>query len=177
VTIQIFPASLSDCGAVAQIHVDAWRAAYAGILPADFLDSLSVKKREALWRTVTQRGTPQLLVAKAAGQLIGWIAFGGSRDEGAAADCGEIWAINVAPSAWSKGAGRTLLQAAREKLAQAGYRLVTLWVIYNNVRAIRFYRCAGFVLDGSSNKNSEIGGGGVTEIKFTARLVEEGRAS
>jgi len=151
--------------------------AYAGILPADYLDSLSVEKREALWLTVVEQGTPRLLVPKATGQLIGCIAFGGSRDEGAAADCGEIWAINVAPSAWSKGVGRTSLQAAREKLARAGYRFVTLWVICDNVRAIRFYRCAGFVLEGGSNKNSEIGGARVTETRFTARLVEEGRAS
>jgi hypothetical protein len=46
----IEPATADDAGAIAQIHVDAWRAAYVGILPDDHLASLSVDEREAMWR-------------------------------------------------------------------------------------------------------------------------------
>jgi len=176
-TIQVFLASLSDCRAIAQIHVDAWRAAYAGILSADYLDSLSVDERDSMWRTVVERGSPRLLIAKTKEQLAGWVAFGESRDKGAAADCGEIWAINVTPSAWSKGVGRTLLQAARAQLAQTGYRAVSLWVIRDNTRAILFYRTAGFTREEGSEKYCEIGGSRVTQTRFNARLREEPKAS
>ena len=81
----------------------------AEILPTDYLDFLSVDKRDTMWQSVVERGSPRLLVARTAEQLVGWIAFGGSRDEGVAPDCGEIWAIPAAPPAWSMGVGRSLL--------------------------------------------------------------------
>jgi hypothetical protein len=47
----IAAASSKDCRAVAQIHVDAWRMAYAGIVPSKYLAALSVDQREAMSRT------------------------------------------------------------------------------------------------------------------------------
>ena len=39
-----------DAPAMAALHVRAWRATYAGILPDDFLAGLKVEDREARWR-------------------------------------------------------------------------------------------------------------------------------
>lgn len=94
--MQIVSATLEDAHAIAQVHVLAWRAAYAGIVPAEYLAAQLVGKREAVWRESIIKGTPEVLVAKIEGQLIGWPAFGPSRDEDALHQAGEVWAMYVA---------------------------------------------------------------------------------
>ena len=42
-------ATSKDAAAIAAIHVKSWRAAYAGILPAAFLDGLSEEEYTAFW--------------------------------------------------------------------------------------------------------------------------------
>ena len=69
--VSIAVASSSDCRAIAQIHVDAWRVAYDGIVPSDYLAALSVDQREAMWRTAVERGTPRVLVASAGRPVVG----------------------------------------------------------------------------------------------------------
>lgn len=79
--LQIEPATSADCRAVAEVHVESWRQAYRSILPAAHLASLSVEEREALWRRVVEQRPSQLLVARTEGRaIVGFIAFGASRD-------------------------------------------------------------------------------------------------
>jgi hypothetical protein len=97
--VSVTAASTTDCRAVAQIHVDAWRVAYGGIVPSDYLAALSVDKRETAWRTSVERGSPRVFVARTGEDVVGWIAYGRCRDDGTGPDVGEIWAIYVAPTA------------------------------------------------------------------------------
>lgn len=39
--LNLHPATVNDAPAIAHIAIDTWRSAYAGIVPADFLDHLS----------------------------------------------------------------------------------------------------------------------------------------
>ena len=169
--VSIAAASSTECRAVAQIHVDAWRVAYDGIVPSDYLAALSVEQRETMWRTAVERGTPRVLVAKTAEDVVGWIAYGRSRDDVSGPDVGEIWAIYVAPTFWSTGVGRALWEAARRDLHEQGYRSVTLWVIRDNARAIRFYERSGFVIEADSAKEFELGGAQLTEVRLVARAA------
>ena len=169
--VSIAAASSTDCRAVAQIHVDAWRVAYDGIVPSDYLAALSVDKREIAWRTAVERGTPRVLVARKDEDVVGWIAYGRCRNDGSGPDVGEIWAIYVAPTAWSTGVGRALWDAARRDLLEQGYRSVTLWVIRDNARAIRFYERTGFAIDADSAKEFELGGAQTTEVRLVASIA------
>jgi len=38
-----------DAPAVARVHVASWRQAYRGLLPQEYLDSLSVEARTTTW--------------------------------------------------------------------------------------------------------------------------------
>jgi L-amino acid N-acyltransferase YncA len=163
-------ATPDDVRAVAQIHVDAWRSAYAQILPADYLASLSVEQCEAMWRKTVESGWPDLLVAKENGTLLGWVSFGACRDEDAPASQAEVWAINVAPSSWSKGVGRQLWSRARELLRQQGYSSCSLWVFPENERAIRFYRSVGFVADTLPPRHFEFGSQQLLEVRYVCRI-------
>ncbi len=59
----------SDAGAIARVHVDTWRTAYAGILPAAFLAGLSFAEREAMWSQAltADRPTTCMVVAETDG--------------------------------------------------------------------------------------------------------------
>ena len=169
--VGVSAASPEDCRAVAQIHVDAWRVAYAGIVPSDYLAALSVDQRETMWRTAVERGTPSVLVAKTDQEVVGWIAYGRCRDDGTGPEVGEVWAIYVAPAAWSTGVGRALWEVARRNLQVQGYLSVTLWVIRDNARALRFYERSGFVIEANSAKEFALGGAQITEVRLVARIA------
>lgn len=164
--MRIESASAEDAPAIAETHVLAWQHAYQDILPAEFLAQLSVQQREAMWADSIAKGVPELLVARSKGQVTGFIAFGPCRDEGALPGAAEVWAIYLRPTAWSKGIGRALWLAAREQLANQGYRSVSLWVIINNQRAINFYVAAGFHAEPKTQKESIFGGVQKQKIRY-----------
>lgn len=168
--MQVVQATSEDARAVAAIHVDAWRAAYASIVPADYLASLSVDSREAMWSECIAVGTPELLVVKEDGVVQGWLSFGRCRDEGSSELEAEVWAFYVAPSAWSTGAGRLLWLRARELILARGFTSCSLWVFPQNDRAIKFYRSAGFSPDTAAAKNFELGGAQLQEIRFVSQF-------
>ncbi|HEY9239615.1 MAG TPA: GNAT family N-acetyltransferase [Burkholderiaceae bacterium] len=168
--MRIEPAAADDARAVAQVQVDAWRAAYVGIVPDAYLAAMSVDEREAMWREAITAGQPELLVARLADRVIGWVSFGASRGKEAPPDEGEVWAIYLDPQHVSTGAGRALWTAARRRLAERGFKSVILWVLAGNARAIRFYEKAGFSLDAGSAQHFTIDGREIEELRYVATL-------
>ncbi|HDZ48186.1 hypothetical protein LCGC14_0026500 [marine sediment metagenome] len=168
--MNVVQATPEDVRAVAEIHVAAWRAAYRSIIPDDYLASLSIERREAMWRECIAAGDPELLVAKKAGVVQGWLSFGKCRDIGSHTSEAEVWAIYVSPAAWSSGAGRSLWQRAKELMLEQGFKACSLWVFPQNERAIKFYRSVGFAHDGSAPKNFELGGAQLQEVRFVSQF-------
>lgn len=159
-----------DARAVAEIHVDAWRAAYSAILPEAFLSSLTVASRQAFWGQLLADKQGDLLVAMEGDRMLGWINIGPCRDQDAATGDAEIWAFYASPSMWSMGVGRQLWLSARTRLIEQGHRQCRLWVLAQNARAIRFYKTAGFDRDDSPAKTFELGGAMVEEIRLSCPL-------
>ena len=72
--VVIRPATPEDALAIAAVHVDAWKAAYRGIVPDEFLDSLSIEQRSDAWRQILSEGSPEnVMVAQAADSIVDWI--------------------------------------------------------------------------------------------------------
>ena len=111
----IGPATAEDARAIAQIQVDAWRAAYVGIVPDEYLAAMSVDVRETMWREAIAAGQPELLVARRDDRVIGWVSFGASRAKGASPEAGEVWAIYLDPQHIATGTGRALWAATRAR--------------------------------------------------------------
>ena len=161
----------TDALGIATVQVRSWQAAYRGIVPDAHLDSLSVEARARTWREALVRGTPEeVWVAVLGCEVAGWIAFGPTRDADAAANTGEIEAVYVEAQYWGTGLGRQLWQQARRCLAERGVTTVTLWVLLENTRAIRFYRAAGFAPNRESEKQIIIGGQPLMEIRYEINL-------
>lgn len=168
--MKIQPAVPEDVPAIARAQVRSWQAAYERIMPADHLATLSVEKREALWRELLSRSAPELLVAKENDYIVGFIAFGRCRDQDAAASTAEIWSVYVIPSHWAQGVGTQLWKQARERMIELGYHGVSLWVLADNTRATQFYDRIGFDLDEESAKDVVIGGKTLSEVRYVAQL-------
>jgi GNAT superfamily N-acetyltransferase len=142
-------ATVDDARAIAEVHVETWRAAYGHIFPREVLDGLSVDERERLWRaSVPERDTAVFVAEREdEGETVGFASAGASRDEDAPG-VGELYAIYVAPAAWGSGAGQALMAAAVAWLAER-YSEAILWVATDNPRARRFYEKEGWVVDGT----------------------------
>ncbi len=158
-----------DARAIATIHVLSWQAAYQGLVPAQFLASLSVDQREGVWRQRLEHGAPGIWVIEEHGNVLGWISAGPSRDTNALASTSELWAIYVDPNHWRRGVGQRLWDEVENQLRGSGFSDVTLWVFQHNAGAQAFYRSNGFVVDGTE-KTVELGGTELIEIRLRKRL-------
>ncbi len=169
--MQIRFAVPEDAKAVAEIHVEAWRSAYAAILPEAFLTSLTVSSRQTFWSQFLAEKQGDLQVAMEGDRMVGWINTGPCRDVDALKDDAEIWAFYVLPAAWSTGVGRELWVSARTHLLEQGHRQCHLWVLAQNARAIRFYKASGFEWNKSLAKTIELGGSKMDELRFSCHLA------
>jgi GNAT superfamily N-acetyltransferase len=170
--VTVRPAVVGDARAIAQIHVDGWRAAYRGQMPDAFLDSLSVDRRaEDRRRDLATPRSPEhrTWAAEEGGRLVAFAITGPSRDPRAPSDVAELFAIYVDPARWGTGDGRSLLAHVLADLRGRGRTAVTLWVLDGNARARRFYEAAGFACDGGE-KLEPFGGATLREIRYRLAL-------
>ena len=161
------PAIARDAKAIAEIHVATWQAAYEGVMPDDYLKTMTVEKRLVYWREAIEFSDPQILVAIESDKVVGFVGFDRSRDPGTKSTVGEIWALYVTPAHWRQGAGLALWDGARDGLKEEGCTQVTLWVLLQNERALRFYeQAAGFKREMASLKTVAFGSVKLEEIRL-----------
>ncbi len=145
--ILVRAATIADVAAIAQVHVDAWRTTYAGILPQDFLDRLAYADREPQWQQILQApaiaGNFVYVAENRAGQLVGFVSGGRERTHHAVYT-GEIYALYILASDQRRGIGRSLMQTAMQQLAQSGLTAMMVWVLAANP-ARHFYAAMGGV--------------------------------
>ncbi len=142
---------------MAEVQVQAWRAAYGGILPPQFLEELSVAAREQSWRELIAGGAPAL-VAEDDGAIAGFCALAlPSRDDDAGERTAEISATYVEPGRWGQGIGGALLREALARLGDGAWDDVTLWIFRRNAHGRAFYARSGFRLDDTLSEHEPTG--------------------
>ncbi|SDK00935.1 L-amino acid N-acyltransferase YncA [Actinopolyspora mzabensis] len=170
--MNIRPARVPDAHALGEIHVASWRAAYAGLVPAESLDRLSVTDRRGAWRE-RLRALPDgvtVLVAESRGHVLGFAVIGASRDRDAERDTGELQALYLHPRHWRRGSGTRLHEHALRVLHHEGYASSTLWVLTTNNRARGFYEHRGWECLGST-RTETLGDGDVRVEEVRYRYV------
>jgi RimJ/RimL family protein N-acetyltransferase/8-oxo-dGTP pyrophosphatase MutT (NUDIX family) len=167
------PATFEDAAQIAGVHIRSWQQAYRGLMNQAYLDGLdqTLLQRQAHWEQSITEHDSQVQVASLADALIGWISFGRSRDHDADPQrVGEVMAVYALAEHWGSGVGRRLWLAALAWLANQGYEKVTLWVLVENVRAIRFYQAAGLAEEPETRRTLERGGMKLQEVRYSGRL-------
>ena len=161
-------ATAADADAIGRIQVESWRAAYSGLLPEETIAAFDVETRRQMWReglSRTPRPGSATFVALVDEEIVGFATVGASLSEDGT---GELWAIYVHPTTWSRGTGRALIEASEQSLRDSGFTQALLWVLEGNERAERFYRAAGWTRDGE--KEDVFQGATVTELRYRKQL-------
>ncbi|WP_449103923.1 N-acetyltransferase family protein [Pseudomonas veronii] len=145
-----------DAKSIADVHVSSWQHAYANLMPADFLASLTatLPKREAYWAQAIESKDSDVLVSEVDGNVVGWISVGRCRDEDKPA------------AYWGKGIGAKLWESGLNRLFDQGYKNITLWVLSANERAVRFYQGLGGREEPGSRRTLVRGGVSLDEVRY-----------
>jgi ribosomal protein S18 acetylase RimI-like enzyme len=137
-------ATLKDAQAIARVHVSSWRSTYRGMLPDDFLASLSESNYAERWKRVISDGASKVYVAEEGPDVVGF-ASGGRERAGEPGYEGELYAIYVLDSAQRHGFGRDLVRASVGGLREMGLGDMIIWVLSDNQPARAFYERLGGV--------------------------------
>ncbi len=140
-----------DAARLADIHITSWQAAYADLLPAEFLDGMSAERerRTEQWQgwLSTDSSQRSILVAVDGEEVVGFAHTGPSGDKDLN-EVGELYAMYLDPSRYRQGWGSQLLEAVSEDLRRSGFTTASLWVMTDNTNARAFYEQAGWAADG-----------------------------
>lgn len=135
------PARVDDAPGIARVHVQAWKEAYAHLLPTAFLAARDVATYTERWRTTIGGATTDVVVAERDGEVVGWASAGAGRDPDAPRGR-ELEGIYVLRAVYGSGIGQALFDHA------VGDVPAYLWIAEENPRAEAFHRRNGFRRDG-----------------------------
>lgn len=140
----IRPARLSDAGSIAQVHVQAWRETYRGLIPDSVLAGLSVEGRVRAWSEMIGVGNhaPAIFVAEQDGIIVGFASAKTERDSLLATDS-ELTSIYLLDGFKRQGIGRLLFGHLVAWLRRRGCTSLGLWVLDTNAVARAFYSALG----------------------------------
>lgn len=169
-TIETRRATGEDALAVAEVHLGAWRVAYRGVIPDEYLDALDVEARASRY-TFDATGPDDLAtwIALDNGAVVGFVTIGPCGDDDATG-AGEIFALYVAPARWRSGIGARLMAGGGERLRERGFVDAVLWVLERNLQARAFYEARGWRADGAA-KTIDFGAETLVEIRYRSALV------
>ncbi len=103
------PARPDESKLLASLHVATWQQAYEGLLPAEYLASLTPDQRLPMWEHLLP--SPEkvaIFVADSDGEPIGFSCGGISNDQDAETTTGELWSIYLLRDFWNLGIGKQL---------------------------------------------------------------------
>jgi ribosomal protein S18 acetylase RimI-like enzyme len=154
-------ARISDAAAIGAVHVAAWRSAYPGILPDEYLSRMSATRQARYYEATIASGAIVLVAAPESGgpRLVGFTTAGTGRRRSAMREQNEPWTrsgseggarpdqapkqaeqlgdgeietLYVLDDWREQGLGRRLMRAAAKELAGKGCRSAYVWVLRDN---------------------------------------------
>ncbi len=152
VTATIRRAGTADARAIARVHVECWRTAYAGILPDRVMVDMSVDDKASFWRRMVLRAGSResVLVASvtgasaARGEVVGFASCGAAERAaiGPGGFDGELHTLYVLSDWQEQGLGRALLCGGFRALKRSGFNAAFVWVLAQNPSRF-FYEAMG----------------------------------
>ena len=178
--IAVRRARAGDAASIGAVHVAAWRSAYPGILPNDYLSRLSAQ-RQALYydHAIRAEGPTAVHVAAVSGldlgprggtaRIVGFATSGRARRPFAALGDGEIETLYVLDDFRERGLGRRLLRAAALHLAELGCRSAYLWVLRDNPSRWFYTRLGGRP---AAEDSIQVGGAPVMQTAYVWNPID-----
>ena len=134
-------AERGDRVALAELHADAWRYAYRGIIPGVALERMIARRGPAWWAS---RCGPRhrALLLEFDGPVVGYVLFGPCRIRNSPR-MGEISELYVKPECQGAGFGGSLFEEARRRLRARNLNGLLVWALAENALASSFYEAMG----------------------------------
>lgn len=152
----------TDAGSLARIHGDAWRFAYAGLIPGLTLERMIAARGPHWWRAMHRAGG-RALVHELDGSVVGYASIGPCRSSGFV-QAGEIYELYLDPVCHGAGLGKQLFGEARRRLEARSLDGLIVWSLALNEIGCRFYRALGGRPEGRSHAG--LGGVSLERIAF-----------
>ena len=164
VMMDIREAKITDAAGIARVHIDTWRSAYAGIVPADHLANMTYERCENRHRDeLSDAGRVSFtFVADIDGTVVGF-ACGGPERSGDRFFKGELYAIYVRPEFHRQGIGWALATTIMRRLIEQGCTSMVVWALKDN-QCRAFYEKLGGRYVG--DKEIVIGGASLVEVAY-----------
>jgi len=161
-----------DAASIAKAHIEAWCSGYKGIMPDEYLKSLSVKLITKEWQEALTKNSPGInLVIECNNVVSGFCVYGPARDKDISTlNVGELVALNILPSFWGMGLGTKLVKHVIKSANNHQWKLLYLWVIKENDRARKLYELMGFEVEGSEKIDTKLTGCKLHEIRYVKKL-------
>ncbi len=152
--VRLRPARLADAPAIARVHVETWRAAYAGMVPDAYLVAMTESNQALQWNHTIRRAAtapgpapglaPEAVLTAESPDLPGGriVGFGSCGEARGRLGSGEVFTLYVAPDWQGQGIGRMLLEALFARLQEGGLNQVVIWVLGANPARF-FYEALG----------------------------------
>jgi GNAT superfamily N-acetyltransferase len=176
VTITVRPAAGGDVGRLAEVNIRSWQDAYAGIVPATYLEAMDLDRYQRMWAARVADAAPEsrILVGDLDGVVAGYVAVGRCRPQHDRAgepveELGEVLAIYVDPPSRGLGVGFAMHQAGAEWLADAGFSEAVAWVLAANDASLNWYRRQGWTADDATSRWTAAGVS-LPEVRLRRRL-------
>lgn len=134
-------ADQKDSNIVGNVHFMAWKSAYRGIFPDEYIDSDTPSKRSEEFLDSIKDDRCTYFLLEEAGQVAGIVKI---HEED---NTLEIESIYILDEYRGKGFGRQFIDFIKTYRPQAD---IFLWVLEVNTNARRFYENNGFVMSGES---------------------------
>ncbi len=162
-------ARLSDAPAIGAVHVAAWRSAYPGILPPEYLANLSATRQARHYEAAIGAGATVLVASPATGvpRVVGFATMGGARSKGLGD--GEIETLYVLDDFREQGVGRRLMRGAASQLLSMGCRSAFLWVLRDNPSRFFYQHLGG---QPAAQGVTRLGGTTLPQIAYTWDPIE-----
>jgi ribosomal protein S18 acetylase RimI-like enzyme len=157
-----------DAPAIAAVQVRAWRASYAGLLPAELLSSMVADDLAAQWRESLSRppdARNRVLVALERNLGTGYADTGPATDPDSdpVAD-GEVTDLTVDPHKRHSGHGSRLMQAGVDTLKADRFTRAVTWLGSSDDETRAFLTAAGWAPDGA-HRTLDLTGDGTVQVK------------
>ena len=143
----IRPADPDDAAAIARVHVLSWRSTYKGLLPDEFLESLTEAGYTDRWRRFIADRSSRVYVVQEGDDRASVVGFasGGRERAGETGYTGELYAIYLLEASQRRGYGRELVRAVAGGLSELRLEDMIVWVLRDNRPARDFYERLGGV--------------------------------
>jgi len=173
VSLEIRTPKAGDADGLGQVHVRAWQVAYSGgLMPEDYLNSLSETERASLWRTSLEnppRPRATRLVATVDDEVIGFALVGPAGGE-ENSNIVELYAINVDPDHWGNRSRRSVDRRCHHRSASEPVHISGSVGPSRQRTRRRFFTSGGWI-DDKIDRRQEVLGVEVPEVRLSLDLV------